>query len=251
MNLLIYAVGFLLFLLITYQMVRRSQVIGWIVFLICPFLLLPFAIQQNSSSFVWIKVYSVCLGASWLLACRYTSLAKNKWALWLLWWGFAFNLIEAVVEALFSGDILNYVNSLAGILLFFTLPLPKEIQIDTSNDRRDLLWNTPMMWIIGYSIWNWTFLYITWPEFGLRHLVILSASLLLSLRNNKLWIQSRAFVLGIYLLIHFSYDSLLQPLNLPTVYYFPLALAMAGASLIWMTIYCITSRPRFLRYFSK
>ena len=244
MNLFLYAVGFLLFLLITYQIVRRNQTIAWIVFLICPFLLLPFAIHQNSSYFVWIKVYSVCLGASWLLVCRYTSLAQKKWALWLLWCGFALNIVEAVIEAFFSGDYLNYVNALPGILLFFTLPLPKEIQIDTSNDRRDLLWNTPMMWIIGYSIWNWTFLYITWPEFGLRHLVILSASLLVGIGNNKLWIQSRAFVLGIYLLIHFSYDLLLQPLNLPTVYYFPLALTMVGAGLIWMIMYYITTRLR-------
>lgn len=239
MKLFFYALGFLIFLLVTHRIVRHNQIIAWMVFLVCPFLLLQLAIHQNSNYFIWIKVYSVCLGAAWLLACRYTSLLQWKKALWMLWAFFALNILEAIIEGILTGNILNYINCIPGILLFFTLPTAKEIHVDTNSPTRDLLWNTPLMWIIGYSIWNWTFLYITWPQFGLRHLIILLASLLISIRNNKLWIQSRAFILGIYLLIHFSYDALFKPLDISVSYNFSLAMTTVIFGTIWMAIYSI------------
>ncbi|MEO8402656.1 MAG: DUF5692 family protein [Gammaproteobacteria bacterium] len=239
MNLFFYAVGFLIFLLIAHQIVRHNRIIAWLVFLICPFLLLPLAMQENSSYFLWMKVYSVCLGASWLLACRYISWAQTKVALWILWGFFAVNILEGIVEGFLDKNLISNINSISGILLLLTLPLIKETYVDDSKSTRDLFWNIPMMWIIGYSVWNWTFIYTIWPEFGLRHFVILLASLLISVRNNKLWLQSRAFILGIYLLIHFSYDTPLKHLDISITYNFPLAMTAAMAGVILMTIYFI------------
>jgi len=235
---LLYAAGFLIFLLIAHQIVRRYQIIAWIVFLLGPFLLLPLALHQPSSDFVWLKVYSVCLGTCWLLACRYSLLGQKNWALWILWAFFAVNILEAVTEGFLVGNIINYICCIPGILLFLTLPPPKEINVDT-QPIRDLLWNTPMMWIIGYSLWNWTFVYVTWPEFGIRHVAVLLASLLIGFIDNKLWIQSRALILGIYLLIHFSYDAVLKPMDLTNVYNFPLAMSAAIFVTIWMIIYFV------------
>lgn len=242
MHLFFYAVAFLIVLLTAHQILRRNQAIAWVVFLICPFLLPLLLAEKDFSYFLWMKMYSVCLGTSWLLACRYTAWAQNKTALWILWGIFALNILEAIVEGALDRTILSYVNCISGVLLLFTLPSVKEIRVDTHHSTRDLLWDIPMKWVIGYSIWNWTFIYTTWPEFGLRHLVILLASLLISVRNTQLWIQSRAFILGVYLLIHFSYDSSLKHLDISTNYYAPLAMTTTILGAIWMISYFIQTR---------
>lgn len=238
MELVLFLTLLLIFLLVCHEILRRHKMFAGLVFLLGPFVLLPLAFQQDNSIFVWLKVYSVSFGSLWLILCCLTELGQKKWAIWLLWAFFALNILEAVLESFKVGGLLNYLNMIPGILLICTLPFPNEISVD-KKPTRDLLWNTSMFWIIGYTLWNWVFLYMNWPAFCLMHIPVLLAPLLVSLVNNKLWIQARAFTLGIYLLIHFSYDAVFKPIHFSGSVNPEIAGVVVGAAVIWMVFYFI------------
>jgi len=59
-----------------------------------------------------------------------------------------------------GGGMANYFNAIAGILLIATLDKVDSISV-TKDNYKDVIWNKmTLMWIIGYTIWNWTFVYL-------------------------------------------------------------------------------------------
>ncbi len=228
MHVFLYTFAFLIFLSLTYQVLFRYPKITWLIFIIAPFALIPLARAQQNDYFVWVKVFSVAIGICWLQTIRYTALGQKSWALWVAWVLVTINISEAVMQSLVHANTVNYINSITGLCLILTLPMPKQIHVDTTTPYRSLLWNTPMIWVIGYVIWNWVFIYTIWPALCFRHMAVLGAAFLVALYDNRLFEQARPLTLGPYMLLDFAFIWLLKPMDVTAdVFYFPLALALA------------------------
>ena len=235
-NLLIY--GIVLFGLA--EFFRRNHRAAWITFSAMPFLLLPWwIIHTPHSTFGWAKIFSVMLGITFMMAFRFTGWQQERWSKRLLAIILLVNILEAVIHDAAMGSIPNWINAAAGLLLIVTMPQSDGITVDDHGAANDILWDLPLAWIIGYTLWNITFIYLNWPMEVLIHVVVLGVPLIVSFIDNRLWIQTRAFTLGIFLITIFTYEPALEPILLSTEFSVMAAWIGATISLVWMGGYAL------------
>ncbi len=184
-----------------YELLRRSKILTAIMFVLIPLIMTPFWMATDHRIFLWLKLYSVIGGVLLLALLRHTTLSKYFLLFTLIYLALVLNIGEALVV-----DIMNFkfFNGIAGILLIVTLPGIKKICIDAEGRQKDLLWDIPFTWILGYTVWNWVFVVNTFPQAPLRHLAILGVPFMVACFHRKVWIQVRAYTLGIYLILYFS-----------------------------------------------
>ena len=156
---------------------------------------------RNFDLFIWIKLYSIMLCICWGTWFRFGKQDQLKWmqssiALLLL-----ANVAEATVLDLFGTGTAHHLNAASGLILMMCLlsRFPK-ISIDDQSGKRCLLFNVPITWIIGYTLWNWTFVYLNYPAYLGHHTAVLAAALAVGLIDRKRWVQARAATLGVNLL---------------------------------------------------
>ena len=106
-------------------------------------------------------------------------------------------------------------NSIAGILLLVgaipTIPTAHIQDVAPGS----LVWTLNPIWIVGYTIWNITFVYDNYPYSVGRHIMVLLSPLLLSvvwIRSNSWddWIQLRAYTLAFYFMIRCTFYTKLR-----------------------------------------
>jgi len=240
MLVIIYMSLLFIFLLVSNEIFRRSKIMGWLAFLILPILLIPWGIyfDKNYSLFLWLKTYSVPAAACIVLLYRFSQLEHKQWLTYLLWLILALNILEAVVDSFVRGEPFMYLNAVAGIILIISIP-KMNILVDNRDQKRDFLWMMPLGWIIGYTLWNWTFVYLGWTDLSVRHIPILLAPLAFEFIKPGIWFQTRAFTLGIYVILRFTYEPLFQGLSVPN-FYNPLAAQIfTGVTLVWVGLYLL------------
>lgn len=228
----------LIVLFFLYELLRRNKWLAFGAFLALPFILLPLWLQEEHTIFAWIKIYSVVLGAGWIAAVRYTSLQYKDWVKAVFYPFLALNIAEAVIQDIINGHPLNYINAVTGIILIATLPGARSVTIDEEKGYKDLFWNIPILWIISYTIWNLMFIHMTFPIHTGLHASVLGAALIVGLINNKLWIQARAYTLGIFALLLFTYAPILEPIYTPRVIIEPMAWIGVTIGLVLAIVHC-------------
>jgi len=184
-----------------YEFLRRSKIFTAITFLLLPLIMTPFWMATDHRTFLWLKLYSVIGGVIFLALLRHTTLSKQTLLFRLIYLALVLNIVEALVVDMMN---LKFFNGIAGILLIVTLPGIKTIFIDAEGRQKDLLWDIPFLWILGYTVWNWVFVVNTFPEAPFRHLAILGVPFMIACFHRKVWLQVRAYTLGIYLILYFS-----------------------------------------------
>ena len=130
-------------------------------------------------------------------------MADKRWALYLVQFLLMVNCAEATVKDFQGGFLLN---AAAGFLLTITVPGPDTISVDKDGKWRDFLYNIPILWVLGYTIWNFTFVAGSYPHMYRMHIPILLAALVPVYFDHKLWNQARGFTLG----GHFLFQTLLD-----------------------------------------
>jgi hypothetical protein len=64
-------------------------------------------------------------------------------------------------------------------------------------------------WIIGYTLWNWVFVYLNLGLQGsILHIAVLGSALLVVFINKNRWLQARAATLGMYFIVFHSWPHL-------------------------------------------
>ncbi|MCC6564084.1 hypothetical protein IT087_04300 [Candidatus Uhrbacteria bacterium] len=174
--------------------------IGSIIFFPCWVLL--FGVEDW---FAWLKVLSIAVGIILLSLFRTTRLGSSALVRYSTYALLAVNIFEAVARDVATGTIANYLNALAGILLIVTLERIDTIRI-TASKQKDLRWTSiTMAWIIGYTIWNWVFVYLNFGlQSGLVHLAVLGSAFAVALVERERWLQARLFTLGTFFMIFHS-----------------------------------------------
>lgn len=217
----LFAVAGVLFL--AQDVFRRSgRWVAWGAFLGLPLVLLPYWIWQGqvgvyrgTGLFPWVKLASLLFSASWLTALRFTAVGRSPWARGLMFLLLPLNMLEAITQDSFGGHLAHYLIGIMGILLIVAVPHPlRAIRIDTTGPYRDLQYvGMTRPWIIGYTLWNWAFVYLNFPEIAGHQLAVLTAALLVGLADPGRWLQARTFTLATDLLVIATFPKVVIPLT--------------------------------------
>lgn len=167
--------------------------------------------------FPWAKVLSIASGIIVLSLLRTTKLgSRTKLVAWTTYAFLAVNILEATVRDAVVGNMANYLNAMAGFLLIVTLEKLYTVHISKKDDYRDLLWSgMTLPWIVGYTLWNWTFVYLNFGfQSSLMHIAVLGSAFLVVFRNKDRWLQARAFTLGMYFILFHSLPHLVTNLTI-------------------------------------
>lgn len=167
--------------------------------------------------FPWAKVLSIASGIIVLSLLRTTKLGSNaKLVAWTTYAFLGINILEATVRDAVVGNMANYLNAAAGFLLIVTLEKLRTIHIDKKENHRDLLWSgMTLAWIVGYTLWNWTFVYLNFGfQSSVMHIAVLVSAFLVVFRNKDRWLQARAFTLGMYFILFHSLPHIVANLTI-------------------------------------
>ena len=207
----IFQVLALTILLFIAQEVLRSagKLVSWGVFLLIPIVLTPYWLGVNEFGlFMWIKLYTICFCVCWGTLLRFTSLGNRPWARSTIPLLLAGNILEATALDVLERGLAHDLNAVAGVLLVLTVPFGSKVtQIDSSRRLRDLYCGTTRVWIIGYTLWNWTFVYLNYPSMVGQHTAVLLASLVVAAIDPRRWTQARAYTLGVHLIAMATFHS--------------------------------------------
>jgi len=233
---------FLIFigLLLAQEIFRRFPKFTVVVFVAAHMLLAPYWVEIGVKGwFLWTKAFSIIIGVIWFAVLRLTKWREARFYKIALYLFLLINIFEAVVKDALGGSMAHYFNAAAGILLMLTVNKIDSIGI-TKDKYRDVSWSgMTLMWIIGYTIWNWTFIYLNLVQFSAQNLAVLGAPLLVAFFNKNIWLQARAVTLSAYIILTYSFPRL----N-PNMYSYhwvdnTVAYFLAEFSCIFMIIYAI------------
>jgi hypothetical protein len=231
-------------LFLAQEFVRRAGIyVGLGIWFIGPLVLTPvwMRLDHDVSLFWWVKLYSMLFVCSTMTLGRYTWMGRRRWMRRAAFYTFEANICEAVIQDLCTGQTVNYVNAATGLLVMITLAYRLDtLYVDDRNGHRDAVW--PSMtrgWAVGYTLWNWMFVYLNFPALAGQHLAVLTSAAVVSIAFPQLWPQARVYTLTAYLLLLFSFPAYfwtglsanLQPSNKFA------AVAGAVACLLYMIAY--------------
>lgn len=237
-------------------LLRRCRLpVLWAVFFLVPLALTPYWIITNQfDAFQWIKIYSIMFCVSWGGWLRFTSAGDHKLLRHTIVFLLAGNIIEALVLDCLGSGAGHTLNALAGVLLLLTMPWSAEsVRIDRTGPHQDLLHSAPLPWIVGYTLWNWAFVYLNYPAFAGHHTAVLLAALLVAFIHRERWLQARAATLGPNLLLMAtSYRGTLAVSDTSGWRNEGLAVFAASLAFAWMVSHAASrlSARRVLRPFS-
>ncbi len=203
--------------------------------------------------FPWVKVISIASGITALSLLRTTKLGSNaKLVAWTTYAFLAVNILEATVRDAVVGNMANYLNAVAGFLLIVTLEKLRTVHIDKKGNFRDLLWSgMTLPWIVGYTLWNWVFVYLNFGfQSSIMHIAVLGAAFLVVFRNKDRWLQARAFTLGMYFVLFHSLPHLLPNLTINRVSD-PIDLFIALIPSVFMLAYAVSFVRRIKLHASR
>jgi hypothetical protein len=228
---------------------RANRWVMWSIFLGLPLILTRYWISSNVDVglFPWVKLYSVIVFILWLTTLRFTSLGRHRWALAILFLMLPLNIMEAVVKDLYGAHFAHALVAITGILLVVSLPHPaRAIQIDQSSPSRDLVYEgMSRTWIIAYSVWNWTFVYLNFPSIAAHQVAVLMAAFVVGMVDPRRWLQARAFTLVPDLLMLATFPRFFISLTESSYWATPhRENVVAGICLIAVSFYAVTCFAR-------
>jgi len=201
-------------LVIAQELLRSSPPwLFWILFLVVPLLSIPRYIANpfEVGWFPWIKLVTVLVCLNWFAAIRTERLAYLPWVGWSVYLLLSINIVEAILRDEQAGTWANILSGIAGVLVILTLRI-SEHPVEVSGPRRELLFSpTTRWWILEYTLWNWAFVYLNFPEISGHQLAVLLAAAIPAMWRPARWLQARAITLGISAMSLATFPELVVP----------------------------------------
>ncbi|MFY7952549.1 MAG: DUF5692 family protein [Armatimonadaceae bacterium] len=213
---------------------RAGKWVVWGLFAAVPVVLLPSWVLLNQfDPFLWTKIFTIFACNVWGAAVRHTPLGKYEWARRSLPLLVAVNILEAMAVDLAAGGVAHLLNSAAGLGLVLTLPYRRDAVRVADTPGRDVRVPTSRGWVVGYTLWNWAFVLMNYPEYVGYHTAVLVSALAVGLIDPARWTQTRAATLGLNFLMMATCDAPMRAWLGTASWADPiLALCVAGAAVV-------------------
>lgn len=206
-------IAFLVVMLIAQEAFRRLPAwVALVAFTVLPVLMTPYwlSLHRDVGVFPWTKLYSLVVSVSWLTALRTMKLGKRRKPVVGLVFLLAVNIVEAVAVDAVGGHLAHWLVMLSGILLLVTLPSPRGAHMEPLRDDSEYLY--PAMsrgWVVEYTIWNWSFLFLNFPIVVAQQTSVLLASLIVGLICPARWLEARGYSLATSLLLMATFPAVM------------------------------------------
>ena len=179
--------------------------VSLVTFSILPIVLTPYwlVMHQDVGVFPWLKLYTMVVSVSWLTALRGTKLGKHRRGAMGLIGLLVLNIVEALTLDATGGHLSHWLVMLAGALMLITLPSVKGASCRATNGSSGefLYPGMTRRWVIEYTVWNWTFLFLNFPIIAGQHAAVLGAALIVGMMEPQRWLQARGHTLAASLLL--------------------------------------------------
>lgn len=240
----LHVVGILVVLILVNEVCRKNKIATIALFMIFPLVATIFWARSGMVThlFRWVKLYSVVFAVVWFYFVRFTSLGKHKWAKWICSAILCVNILEACTQDFAMGYLPNVLNAIAGLLNIIVLSRWQEIGPDKTANK-DMVWpGMTAFWIIAYDIWNWTFVYLNFPEHAAYHFMVLLACTIPAYFIKKgTWLQARAYTLAGWMMYLFTFqpfiDSVVLPLPRTNTLMLAAGILSIGANVIYALLH--------------
>ena len=218
-------------LLFVNEITRRSKKVSIVVFCILPVVLAVgvymgiLGSPSGKNWFGWVKVVSALAGVYGFMLIRFTKLGEKRFAAIFPLAILSLNIAEAVYRdfevfatyktptidpagILILGGPWNIFNGIAGILCILTLTGFTGIRV-SKDKSRDLIWpDMTWMYIIGYTIWNFAYVYncISTRSMYAGFAILTAALIAEYVFKRGAWLQHRAQILSLFAMFSLSVD---------------------------------------------
>jgi len=217
--------------LVLNEITRRSKIMSILGYCVLPAVLAVLVLTDVLGSptgntwFGWIKVISALIGVWGFLLIRFTKLGEKKFAIYFPVTILSLNIAEAIYREfevfatykvmetdlggiLIQGGVWNIFNAIAGILCIVTLTGFMGVRV-SKDKSRDMVWpDMTWMYIIGYTLWNFAYVYncISTRSMYAGVGILLAALIAEFVFKKGAWLQHRAQILSLYAMFSLSFD---------------------------------------------
>jgi len=225
------------------QITSKYKWAPYFFFLVLPILLIPLFMTSDLGWFRYAKLIAILAGSMFITITRFNLGPKTiKYGIFLVVFGLAFNILEAVTQDWSQPYLVNKLNALAGVMNILTIYLWTTIRIDDKKPHNFLWPGMTIAWIIAYDLWNICFVYLNFPNtVHYTALVVIPVPTIIALfiaSGKYTWIQARPYSLSfymIYIIVLSCFDtpvSLIEPLPRSETWIWALVVLSLGANTI-------------------
>jgi hypothetical protein len=187
------------------EITSRYKWAPYIFFVVIPLLLIPLWINAGMGWFRFAKLAAILVGSMFITVSRFNLGPKHlKYGIFLVVFGLAFNIMEAVLQDLSQPNLPNKLSGFAGVLNILTIYLWTTIRIDDKKPHNFLWPGMTIAWIIAYDLWNICFVYLNFPNsVHFTALAVIPAPTIAAVcfaRGKYTWIQARPYTLSFYMM---------------------------------------------------
>nr|WP_244327598.1 DUF5692 family protein [Roseibium sp. RKSG952] len=177
-----------------------------IALILAPSLSLPFwIISAQAPWFSWAKVYSVVFAAVIVCLLKFSSERYHPLLRVLCVAVLALNIFEALAYEI--TETYGWINPLAGLLLLLAIPGSRAISFGPGN--KFVKYKMPWSLIVGYSIWDMTYIYtVTQGDSAIFGAIHLGLALLFTWRYKDIYFEVRVFTLSVIMILRMYSDNL-------------------------------------------
>ncbi len=201
------------------QITSRYKWAPYFFFVVLPILLIPLWMTSDMGWFRYAKLIAIIVGAMFITICRFNLSSKHlKYGIFLVVFGLAFNIAEAVTQDFSQPHLPNKLNALAGVLNILTIYLWTTIRIDDKKPHNFQWPGMAIAWIIAYDLWNICFVYMNFPNtVHYTALVVIPVPTIIAIfiaSGKFAWIQARAYSLVFYMMYIITISTFDLPVSL-------------------------------------
>ena len=192
-------------MLVGAEVTSRYKWAPYFFFLVLPILLIPLFMTSDMGWFRYAKLIAILAGSMFITITRFNLGPKTiKYGIFLVVFGLAFNILEAVTQDWSQPYLVNKLNALAGVLNILTIYLWTTIKIDDKKPHNFLWPGMTIAWIIAYDLWNVCFVYLNFPNtvhYTALAVIPVPTIIAIFIASGKYtWIQARPYSLSFYMI---------------------------------------------------
>ena len=201
------------------EITSRYKWAPYFFFVVLPILLIPLWMTSDMGWFRYAKLIAIIVGAMFITITRFNLKPKYiKYGVFLVVFGLAFNILEAVTQDWSQPFLPNKLNAIAGIMSILTIYLWSTIKIADKKPHNFLWPGMTIAWIIAYDLWNITFVYLNFPNTvhytALAVIPVPTIAAIFIASGKYTWIQARPYSLVFYMIYIVTISTFDMPVSL-------------------------------------